>query len=164
MLKGQETLDKTSFLPRFVCRFFVRYTCTCVCKTEGKTRVCLFTFEYTGELLETLFRLGSSRLISSFRCVLVCCLFCLFAWIFLLFMFMSKRALVKSSSFNFIPTTTNSFLWRKKKKSVLYQVVFLIVGSKNCFNLLFIVCCFTYLYTCKGGQQFFLTRCIHYLF
>ena len=45
--------------------------------------------------------------------------------------------------------------FEEKKKSVLYQVVFLIVGSKNCFNLLFIVCCFTYLYTCKGGQQFF---------
>ena len=140
MLKGQEKLDKTSFLPRFVCRFFVRYTCTCVCKTEGKTRVCLFTFEYTGELLETLFRLGSSRLVSSFRCVLVCCLFCLFAWIFLLFMFMSKRALVKSSSFNLILTPFNSFLW--KKKTVPDQInCFVIVGSKNYFNLLFIVCC-----------------------
>ena len=138
MLKGQETLDKTSFLPRFVCRFFVRFTC--ICKTEGKTRVCLFTFQYTGELLETLVRLGSSRLVSFFS-LCPCLLFvCLFAWIFLLFMFMSKRVLVKSSSFNLILTPSNSFLW-KKKQSQIKLIVFVIVGSKNYFNLLFIVCC-----------------------
>lgn len=164
MLKGQETLDKTSFLPRFVCRFFVRYTCTCVCKTEGKTRVCLFTFEYTGELLETLF-FASAPLDSSRLFVVSLSVVCSVSMLefFCYLCSCQRELLLKAVLLTSYPQHLIHF-FEEKKKSVLYQVVFLIVGSKNCFNLLFIVCCFTYLYTCKGGQQFFLTRCIHYLF
>lgn len=175
MLKGQETLDKTSFIPRFVCRFFVR--CTCICKRKGRRGcVCLhlntlenswkFSAQQSMSLLasyrRTLSRpprLLSSRLVFFLVSSSVVCFVSLLEFFCHLCSCLRELLLKAVLLTSYLHNLINFF---GKKQSQIKLIVFVIVGSKNCFNLLFIVCCYTYLF--NNTQQYYLTRCIHYLF